>query len=972
MNTRKRALFLIGLGAVACSASTFSQHPIPPAQRTVEYATSSTRTTTSQPQHNSNRKLVQGSLLPSIHADASVDDPDPLFRRLRRLTSDHDGTFSNNAFVDASANNNDHSQSTPGFNVSTQYDVKPSENSTDSATVLNTEYDSDDAPNSTTTPPTTSTTNQTHQQAQRYPIRIGAYLSQEAGGAQFLSSRQRSYLLQSILRPALLAWSAALRVVPVAGNLTVDATQLYQQQYCGPGHPSVAVPSTHLQQGVNNTDFLVYVNLAFSNTTRPFQFWHPQRQNDEEPERCHGNDYLAASSVCSTDQWDRPIAALLHLCITDDFFDRNRLHANIMLVQHELAHSLGFNAVSLAHFRRPDGSPWTDRDVNGTIPLTEIECTGPAGHRTDRVQLPSEDILQFRTVRGGVRVAQVVTPSVRQVVRNHFDCQALEGAELESGIVGDRQGSCLGDHWERRLFKSDLMNPLVDDTWEFTPLFSTVTLAYFADSGWYQVDLSRATSAASWGRAAGCDFVEQTCIHDGEVPPEYESFFCNTKAHVQDGDFSADIHGCTSDLSRKASCSLHELDASSLPDAYQYFENLPIGGNDPFGDFCPVYAGFENGLCSDEDNEAFIQVNYIERFGRKNSRCLSGNLLRMNEDYFKDSSSSSDEIPPASMDILEQTALCLPIACVVEDRSLRVMVDGIWDVCRYKDEVLLPKKTNGPTTSGIMSVVCPDPVRVCPTFYCNRDCLGTYRACNYDVGLCVCPSFKLDASFYNQTREEMLTAIQEPCTALDSEKFYGSNRTDDGLPDPDSPLSDYYVRDARSLKDEYNGFWNVISISVVSVFGVFVLAASLYLFWPKTRNGRSFAESSDGFDDDGFVPSLDPTTREKHKMLASVVVDMRMNRTTNVQRRVDILMNRDSETDVSMTETEGTSDAAWQEDSAVFSRGTIADLSEHITIPSTQHEFLAFPEETAEFSDPLAHPPTRRVFRRRHHLENPS
>jgi len=69
------------------------------------------------------------------------------------------------------------------------------------------------------------------------------------------------------------------------------------------------------------------------------------------------------------------------------------------------------------------------------------------------------------------------------------------------------------------------MNPVVDSV-EYSPFISTITLAYFADSGWYQVDLSVAQLAASWGRGAGCGFVEETCIgEDGEVPPQNKPFF---------------------------------------------------------------------------------------------------------------------------------------------------------------------------------------------------------------------------------------------------------------------------------------------------------------------------------------------------------------------------------------------------------------------------------------------------------------
>ena len=306
----------------------------------------------------------------------------------------------------------------------------------------------------------------------------------------------------------------------------------------------------------------------------------------EEKQYC-GGDYLAASAFCSTDQYDRPTAGILHLCIGEDFFAPRNLQANIMLIRHELGHALGFNAVSLAHFRRSDGTPITERDPKtGEIPLSEIECTGPIGQRQRaEVALPSEEILKFRTVRGGVRVAEVVTPSVRKVVRNHFDCQELPGAELESGeflplSTNPGEVSCLGDHWERRLFKTDLMNPLIDDNIEFSPRFSTITLAYFADSGWYQVDLSRASVAAGWGRAAGCDFVEETCIQadDGQVPPQYDSFFCNQAPdESQTQGYASDIHGCTPDFTRKASCSLGSYDGE-LPPEYQYF-NYSYGSN---------------------------------------------------------------------------------------------------------------------------------------------------------------------------------------------------------------------------------------------------------------------------------------------------------------------------------------------------------------------------------------------------------
>lgn len=173
---------------------------------------------------------------------------------------------------------------------------------------------------------------------------------------------------------------------------------------------------------------------------------------------------------------------------------------------HELGHVLGFNAQSLAHFRDPDtGRPLTPRDEHGDVPDGPVECTGTAPRPTATLPLPAPEILQFRAVRGGVRAATVVTPTVRRVARNVLGCRTLAGAELESGEgprfgvaggdVGDGDsdsdgddpspGDCLGDHWARRLFRTDLMNPIVDDV-PSSLRVSALTLAYFVDSGWYR------------------------------------------------------------------------------------------------------------------------------------------------------------------------------------------------------------------------------------------------------------------------------------------------------------------------------------------------------------------------------------------------------------------------------------------------------------------------------------------------------
>jgi hypothetical protein len=341
---------------------------------------------------------------------------------------------------------------------------------------------------------------------------------------------------------------------------------LYQDS----GLPSVRVPEEHFTDGIPDTDTVIYVSVSFTDQASPSSFMRsylhggqdgpvysrssqkqeftdteknnnatyiPSQSPSQSPSmtpsetepnvatrpKCPRN-YLASATYCSTDQFDRPIAGLLSICIDDvSSFFKNKSR-NTVTIMHEIGHILGFNAESLAHFRNGDtGEPLTARDENGNVVDVNVECTGVSPRREARIPLPSGNITTFKSVRGGVRVATIVTPTVRRVARNMFGCQSLNGAELESGEWqlfggGDDDdyeslsaGDCIGDHWERRLFRTDLMNPIVDDV-AYSLYISSLTLAYFADSGWYKVDTRRIAPASIWGRNAGCNFVNQKCL----------------------------------------------------------------------------------------------------------------------------------------------------------------------------------------------------------------------------------------------------------------------------------------------------------------------------------------------------------------------------------------------------------------------------------------------------------------------------
>ena len=90
-------------------------------------------------------------------------------------------------------------------------------------------------------------------------------------------------------------WSSALKVVPVSGNLVVSAAELDSRMYCGDS-VFTEVPSEHMSDGVPDTDLLLYVSGSPDS-----RFCPPQT--------------LAVAVPCNFDQFDRPIAGAINVCL---------------------------------------------------------------------------------------------------------------------------------------------------------------------------------------------------------------------------------------------------------------------------------------------------------------------------------------------------------------------------------------------------------------------------------------------------------------------------------------------------------------------------------------------------------------------------------------------------------------------------------------------------------------------------------
>lgn len=425
------------------------------------------------------------------------------------------------------------------------------------------------------------------------------------------------------------------------------------------------------------------------------------------------------------------------------------------------------------------------------------------------------------------------------------------------------ENTCFGSHWSRRLFPSDIMNPVVDQPVSSTSyssnkfnvsnqtlshylwMFSPLTMAYFIDTGWYRVNPARISNLQhGWGRGAGCDFVDQPCVDPstGFISTVNEPFYCN-QPNI---DYSV-VHGCTEDFSHKAVCELvnygpesigntkntSNIDSSSIvtatiPEQFQYFHNSMgesftlkflaamekksyntpqgyetisgsdydrsskvknhiWGGMDSDAEYCPYYRGFSNGLCNSLDTAKVLRTNEVEDFGN-NSRCVVAYAAS------------------------QMTGLCIPIACVVSDRSLRIQIDGIWTKCHYAGEIIRLS-----WWIDASYIVCPDPVRTCPTFWCLQNCLGsTNGVCDYVTGQCMCPVVieNVTTSSPNRLSAGPNNITMLPCDVEPYEKIWNTSNHHRG----DGPGGSQYIRMELALSQYYVTDSAVLSNKKMSLF----------------------------------------------------------------------------------------------------------------------------------------------------------
>ena len=401
------------------------------------------------------------------------------------------------------------------------------------------------------------------------------------------NAAQIDFIKNEVLPRTANYWSQALSVVPVSGNLRVSAAELENRQYCGDSE-FTSVPSDHISNGVANTDLILYVSGTPSS-------------------RFCGGTTLAVAVACNFDTYDRPTAGAINFCLdqidlaADGTASDAIIQDNVDVAIHEVAHVLGHSSNSYRFFWDADtGKERTPRPFEART----VTCVDDIERN---LILPSEDTMKFSQAANGQRYASIVTPKVRQIARNQFDCPSMEGAPLENQPTGT--DSCTGDHWDERLFYPEALSGVISPT---TNVLSHLTLALMEDSGWYRANYTQG-QMNPWGLGAGCDFVNQPCLAsnangDPTIPEYSKGYFCS----------EGDKRGCSPALTHKMACTVIDyyyiLPRNLPPERFQYFLNDVTKGGPRQADFCPVYGSTYGGMeaeelaCSDPLNTESVNI----------------------------------------------------------------------------------------------------------------------------------------------------------------------------------------------------------------------------------------------------------------------------------------------------------------------------------------------------------------------------
>lgn len=186
-------------------------------------------------------------------------------------------------------------------------------------------------------------------------------------------------------------------------------------------------------------------------------------------------------------------------------------------------------------------------------------------------KLPIDKILR-KNAKGR---QMIVTPKVLAAAKKHFNCNKIEGLEIENE-GGDGTAN---SHWEERLMFGDFM--IGEGSTETS--ISEISLALFEDSGWYQANYFTG-GLFLFGKNKGCEIVEEQCIQNQKT--KFTNEYCTVSGES----------GCSDNKRFKMVCFMANKLVDSVPAEERYFgvtsnsagQRIALGGVQQFSDNCPI------------------------------------------------------------------------------------------------------------------------------------------------------------------------------------------------------------------------------------------------------------------------------------------------------------------------------------------------------------------------------------------------
>jgi leishmanolysin-like peptidase len=448
------------------------------------------------------------------------------------------------------------------------------------------------------------------------PIRVGfdttaleAQFFSAASSQSYDTATQLYLILKQILPQTAAIWKDVLRVIPIQGSIT----PLGQSSSSSSQQANYFCPSEFTSSTPGGVDVWIFVTAN-----------HYCGLSTGE------GSSLAYAVGCERDQFDRPVTGAIDFCLQNlglvtPYNDTSVLQlmyaanattrhyhnmsialnwtagslpilepgdpnyaiveSGVQVTLHETSRALGLTSQSLPYFRNAlTGVPLTPRP----FALQEETCTN--GNTQLMQGVASTNVLGRTVLHSGEVLFEVITPLVRQVVRNQFACLTLNGARLQNVL---NSSDCYGSYWDERWFYQDLMTPFLSTTQN---LLTPLTLAFFEDSSWYRANYQSAfVQSPSYGNLAGCDFVEKNCIVDGAVPDDGLGSFCNSTMTVDSNGFVLQLalpQTCDPTHTFKASCDLQDVqpgqDVPAVLQDYYQAGSLKIPKDFTQVDYCPV------------------------------------------------------------------------------------------------------------------------------------------------------------------------------------------------------------------------------------------------------------------------------------------------------------------------------------------------------------------------------------------------